>query len=62
MALGSTQPLTEMTARNFPEGTRRPAREVFNLTAVLIVWEMWVPRRLTIVWASTDYYRDGLTF
>jgi hypothetical protein len=26
MALGSTQPLTEMTTRNFPEGKKRPAR------------------------------------
>jgi hypothetical protein len=24
MALGSTQPLTEMSARNLPEGKRRP--------------------------------------
>jgi hypothetical protein len=34
MALGSTQPLTEMSTRNPPEGKRRPARKADNLTAV----------------------------
>jgi hypothetical protein len=34
MALGSTQPLTEMSARNFPGGKGRPAREADNLTAI----------------------------
>jgi hypothetical protein len=33
MALGSTQPLTEMSARNLPGGKRRPARES-DLTAI----------------------------
>jgi hypothetical protein len=33
MALGSTQPLTEMT-RNLPGGKERPAREADNLTAI----------------------------
>jgi hypothetical protein len=33
MALGSTQPLTEMSARNLPGGKGRPAREADNLTA-----------------------------
>jgi hypothetical protein len=32
--LGSTQPLTEMSARNFPGGKGRPAREADNLTAI----------------------------
>jgi hypothetical protein len=27
MALGSTQPLTEMSTRNLPEGKERPARK-----------------------------------
>jgi hypothetical protein len=34
MALGSTQPLTEMSTRNFPGGKKRPARRVDNLTAI----------------------------
>jgi hypothetical protein len=33
-ALGSTQPLTEMSTRNLPGGKRRPARKADNLTAV----------------------------
>jgi hypothetical protein len=33
MALRSTQPLTEMSIRNFPEGKGRPARKAENLTA-----------------------------
>jgi hypothetical protein len=34
MALGSTQPLTEMSIRNLPGGLRRPARKSHNLTAI----------------------------
>jgi hypothetical protein len=34
MALGSAQPLTEMSTRNIPEGRRRPARKADNLTAI----------------------------
>jgi hypothetical protein len=34
MALGSTQPLTEMSARNIPGGKGRPARKADNLTAI----------------------------
>jgi hypothetical protein len=33
MALGSTQPLTEMSTRNFPGGKKRPARRADNLAA-----------------------------
>jgi hypothetical protein len=49
MALGSTQPLTEMSTRNLPGGKVRPAREADNLTAICepIVYKMWEPRRLT---------------
>jgi hypothetical protein len=32
MALGSTQPLTEMSTRNLPGGKGRPARKADNLT------------------------------
>jgi hypothetical protein len=34
MDLGSTQPLTEMSTRNFPAGKGRPARKADNLTAI----------------------------
>jgi hypothetical protein len=34
MALGSTQPLTEMSTRNLPTGKVRTARKVDNLTAI----------------------------
>jgi hypothetical protein len=48
MAIGSTQPLKEMSTRNLPGGKERPARKADNLTAICepIVWKMWVPRRL----------------
>jgi hypothetical protein len=35
MALGSTQPLTEMSTRHLPVGKGRPARKTGNLTAHL---------------------------
>jgi hypothetical protein len=34
MALGSTQPLTEMSTRNLPGGKGRPTRKADNLTAI----------------------------
>jgi hypothetical protein len=34
MALGSTQPLTEMCTKNIPGGKGLPAREADNLTAI----------------------------
>jgi hypothetical protein len=34
MALGTTQPLTEMSTRNLPGGKGRPARTANNLTAI----------------------------
>jgi hypothetical protein len=34
MALGSTQPLTEMSTRNFPGGKKRPAHRADNLAAI----------------------------
>jgi hypothetical protein len=33
-ALGSTQPLTEMSTRNFPGSQGRPARKANNLAAI----------------------------
>jgi hypothetical protein len=34
MALGSIQPQTEMSTRNFPGGKEWPARKADNLTAI----------------------------
>jgi hypothetical protein len=34
MALGSNQPLTEMSTRNFPGSKKRPARRADNLAAI----------------------------
>jgi hypothetical protein len=34
MALGSTQPLTEMSSKNFPGGKGQPARKADSLTAI----------------------------
>jgi hypothetical protein len=34
MALGLTQPLTEMSTRNLPVGEERQARKADNLTAI----------------------------
>jgi hypothetical protein len=34
MALGSIQPLTEMSTRNLPSGKGRSARKADNLTAI----------------------------
>jgi hypothetical protein len=34
MALGSIQPLTEMSTRNLNGGKERPARKAVNLTAI----------------------------
>jgi hypothetical protein len=53
MALGSTQPLTEMSTRNLPGGggggKGRLARGADNLAAICepIVLKMWEPRLLT---------------
>jgi hypothetical protein len=63
MALGSTQPLTEMSTSNLPGGKGRPARKADNLTAICmpIVWKMWEPRRLTTLWAFTACHRNSFT-
>jgi hypothetical protein len=64
MALGSTQPLTEMSTRNIPGGEGRPARKADNLTAICepIVYKMWEPQPLTVLWVSMARYRDTFTF
>jgi hypothetical protein len=55
MALGYTQPLTEMSTRKLPGGKGRPARKADNLTAICepTVKNMWEPRPLTPLWAFT---------
>jgi hypothetical protein len=40
MALGSTQPLREMSTRNLPGGKKRPARRADNL-ATMCVLDVW---------------------
>jgi hypothetical protein len=47
MAVGSTQPLREMSTRNLPGGKRWPARKAENLTAICepIAYKMWEPRQ-----------------
>jgi hypothetical protein len=59
MALGSVQPLTEMSIRNIPGCKGRPVRKAYSLTAICeLIWE---PLRLTTLWASTVCYRDSLS-
>jgi hypothetical protein len=50
MALGSTQPLTEMSTRNLPRGKGRPAPKADNLAVICesIVEKMCEPRRLKL--------------
>jgi hypothetical protein len=63
MALGSTQPLTEISTRNLPGGKGQPARKADDLTDIWepIVYNMWELRHLTTLWAFTAYYRDSFT-
>jgi hypothetical protein len=64
MALGSIQPLTEMSTRNIPGVEGLPAHKADNLTAICepIVYKMWEPQHLTALWVSTACYRDTFTF
>jgi hypothetical protein len=62
MALGSAQPLTEMSTRNVPGGKRPLAREADTVICEPNVYKMWEPRRLTTLWAFTACYRDSYTF
>jgi hypothetical protein len=55
MALGSTQPLRDMSTNNIPGGKWWSARKADNFTAICeqIVQKMCEPQHLTILWAST---------
>jgi hypothetical protein len=60
MILGSTtQPLTEMSARNLPGGKGRPARKAHNLTAIC---EQTVLRQNVGASNISQPYWDSLTF
>jgi hypothetical protein len=63
MALGSTQPLIEMSTRNLP-GNKGWLTMADKLTAISepILYKMWEPRSPTILWASTGCYRESFTF
>jgi hypothetical protein len=64
MALGLTEPLTEMSTRTLPGGKGRPARKADKLTAICerIIYKMWEPRRLIDLWAFKPCYGDSFTF
>jgi hypothetical protein len=61
VALGSTQPPTEISARNFHGVKGRPAHKADNLIAIceLTVLKMWELQRFTTLWASTACYKDS---
>jgi hypothetical protein len=64
MDLGSTQPLTEMSTQNLPEGKGRPTRRANNFTAIcepIVVYKIWEPRILTSLWTSMACYMDTFT-
>jgi hypothetical protein len=55
MAMGLTQPLTEMSTRNLPGGKGQLVHMADNLTAICepIIYKMCEPRRRITLWAST---------
>jgi hypothetical protein len=64
IALGPTQPLTEMSTKKFPCGKGRPECKSDNLTAICepdFLEKMWEPLRLTTLWAFMACYRDSFT-
>jgi hypothetical protein len=64
MALGSAQPVTEMSTGNLPGGKGQPAIKAANLTAICepIFSKMCELRRLTTLLACMACYRDRFTF
>jgi hypothetical protein len=61
---GSTQHLTEMSTRNLPVKVKGGRRVRLTATSICdpIVKEIWEPRRLRKLWASTACYRDSFNF
>jgi hypothetical protein len=60
MALGSTQPLTEVTTRNLPGGKGWPAYMADNLTAIYKLSRKCGSLNVTQPYAaSTAYYREN---
>jgi hypothetical protein len=57
MALGSSQPLTEMSTKNLPGLS---AHKADNLTAICkqMGYKTWEPRLLTLLWASMSSSKD----
>jgi hypothetical protein len=64
MALGSNQPLTEMSTRNLPGGKGRPVCKADGLTVISepTVQKMWEPQTLITLQASVACYKDSFTF
>jgi hypothetical protein len=65
MALGSTQPLTEMSTRNLLGGKERPARKGDNFTAICepIAYRKYGSLDLSQPYGPfTDSDRDSFTF
>jgi hypothetical protein len=61
MALGSTQPLTEISTRNLTGDKGRPAPNADNLTAVSRLSRKWASTSCKPM-GSTFCYRDSFTF
>jgi hypothetical protein len=65
MALGSTQPLTEMSTRNLPGGVKdgQHIRLATLMPSVSrLSRKMWEPRHLTTLWTFMACHGDSFTF
>jgi hypothetical protein len=53
-----------MSTKDLSGGKGRPARKADNLTSIgdSIILQMWEPRRLAALWASTICYRNSFSF
>jgi hypothetical protein len=63
MALGSTQPLVKMCARNIPEGKGgRCVRLTTSALSCAECHEIWEPKPPGTLWATPGLLRDSFTF